>query len=128
MRGTDEFNTKTIEVPARASSLNSNDVFLLKTNQVCYLWCGKVTELEDSPARSPWHGPFPSPHINLVSFCDGLGFVSHSQGCSGDEREMAKNVADIISKRDKQTVLEGQEPVEFWVALGGKAPYASDKR
>lgn len=90
VRGTDEFNTKTIEVPARASSLNSNDVFLLRTNQVCYLWCGK--------------------------------------GCSGDEREMAKNVADIISKRDKQTVLEGQEPAEFWAALGGKAPYASDKR
>uniref|UniRef100_A0A8C0G469 Villin like n=1 Tax=Chelonoidis abingdonii TaxID=106734 RepID=A0A8C0G469_CHEAB len=88
--GTDEFNTKTIEVPARASSLNSNDVFLLTTNQVCYLWCGK--------------------------------------GCSGDEREMAKIVANIVSKRDKQTVLEGQEPVEFWAALGGKAPYASDKR
>ncbi|XP_074841267.1 villin-like protein [Carettochelys insculpta] len=90
VRGTDELNTKTIEVPARASSLNSNDIFLLKTSQVCYLWCGK--------------------------------------GCSGDEREVAKMVADIISKRDKQTVLEGQEPAEFWVALGGKAPYASDKR
>ncbi|CAM4597710.1 villin-like protein isoform X1 [Lepidochelys kempii] len=90
VRGTDEINTKTIEVPARASSLNSNDVFLLTTSQVCYLWCGK--------------------------------------GCSGDEREMAKIVANIVSKRDKQTVLEGQEPVEFWAALGGKAPYASDKR
>uniref|UniRef100_A0A8C8SR12 Villin like n=1 Tax=Pelusios castaneus TaxID=367368 RepID=A0A8C8SR12_9SAUR len=90
VRGTDEINTKTIEVPARASSLNSNDVFLLKTSQVCYLWCGK--------------------------------------GCSGDEREMAKTVANIISKQDKQTVLEGQEPADFWVALGGKAPYASDKR
>uniref|UniRef100_A0A2D4MNQ7 HP domain-containing protein n=2 Tax=Micrurus TaxID=8634 RepID=A0A2D4MNQ7_9SAUR len=90
VRGTDEFNTKTVEVPARASSLNSNDVFLLKTNQVCYLWCGK--------------------------------------GCSGDEREMAKTVADVISKWDKQTVLEGQEPAEFWFALGGKAPYASGKR
>ncbi|XP_019363628.1 PREDICTED: villin-like protein [Gavialis gangeticus] len=90
VRGTDEFNTKTIEVPARASSLNSNDVFLLKTTQVCYLWCGK--------------------------------------GCSGDEREMAKTVADIISRHDKQTILEGQEPAEFWVALGGKAPYANSKR
>lgn len=59
--------------------------------------------------------------------CDCLD-VLHAQGCSGDEREMAKNVADIISKRDKQTILEGQEPAEFWVALGGKAPYASDKR
>ncbi|MEE6467429.1 hypothetical protein FKM82_007235 [Ascaphus truei] len=90
VRGTDEFNTKAIEVPARASSLNSNDVFVLKTDSVCYLWCGK--------------------------------------GCSGDEREMAKTVSNIISKQDKQTILEGQEPAEFWVALGGKAPYASEKR
>lgn len=42
VRGTDEMNTKATEVPARASSLNSNDVFLLSTSQVCYLWCGKV--------------------------------------------------------------------------------------
>uniref|UniRef100_A0A8B9ZWL2 Gelsolin-like domain-containing protein n=1 Tax=Anas zonorhyncha TaxID=75864 RepID=A0A8B9ZWL2_9AVES len=90
VRGTSEMNTKATEVPARASSLNSNDVFLLATNQVCYLWCGK--------------------------------------GCSGDEREMAKMVADIVSRRDKHTVLEGQEPAEFWEALGGKAPYASEKR
>uniref|UniRef100_A0A8B9VAF5 Gelsolin-like domain-containing protein n=1 Tax=Anas zonorhyncha TaxID=75864 RepID=A0A8B9VAF5_9AVES len=86
VRGTSEMNTKATEVPARASSLNSNDVFLLATNQVCYLWCGK--------------------------------------GCSGDEREMAKMVADIVSRRDKHTILEGQEPAEFWEALGGKAPYA----
>ncbi|XP_036594754.1 villin-like protein [Trichosurus vulpecula] len=90
VRGTDEYNTKTTEVPARASSLNSSDVFLLATSQICYLWCGK--------------------------------------GCSGDEREMARMVADIISQKDKQTVLEGQEPPSFWEALGGRAPYASDKR
>uniref|UniRef100_A0A8D0L013 Villin like n=1 Tax=Strix occidentalis caurina TaxID=311401 RepID=A0A8D0L013_STROC len=90
VRGTDEMNTKATEVPPRASSLNSNDVFLLTTSQVCYLWCGK--------------------------------------GCSGDEREMAKMVADIVSKGDKHTILEGQEPAEFWEALGGKAPYASEKR
>uniref|UniRef100_A0A663M6M5 Villin like n=1 Tax=Athene cunicularia TaxID=194338 RepID=A0A663M6M5_ATHCN len=90
VRGTDEMNTKATEVPPRASSLNSNDVFLLTTRQVCYLWCGK--------------------------------------GCSGDEREMAKVVADIVSKGDKHTILEGQEPAEFWEALGGKAPYASEKR
>ncbi|CAI9540027.1 unnamed protein product, partial [Staurois parvus] len=90
VRGTDEFNTKATEVPARAASLNSNDVFVLKTDSVCSLWCGK--------------------------------------GCSGDEREMAKTVANIISKQDKQTILEGQEPNEFWVSLGGKAPYSSEKR
>lgn len=42
VRGTDEMNTKATEVPPRASSLNSNDVFLLRTISVCYLWYGKV--------------------------------------------------------------------------------------
>lgn len=88
--GTNEYNTKAFEVPVRASSLNSNDVFVLKTPSCCYLWYGK--------------------------------------GCSGDEREMAKTVADIISKMEKPVIAEGQEPPEFWLALGGKSQYASSKR
>ncbi|XP_058620742.1 advillin isoform X2 [Onychostoma macrolepis] len=90
VRGTHEMNTKATEVPSRATSLNTNDVFLLKTHQNVFLWYGK--------------------------------------GCSGDEREMGKAVADLLSEQDKQIVMEGQEPAAFWVALGGKAPYASDKR
>lgn len=43
VRGTDEMNTKATEVPARASSLNSNDVFLLKTKNVTYMWYGKAS-------------------------------------------------------------------------------------
>ncbi|XP_028289758.1 villin-1 isoform X2 [Gouania willdenowi] len=90
VRGTSELNTKATEVIARASSLNTNDVFLLKTDHMCFLWYGK--------------------------------------GCSGDEREMGKAISEVLSKQDKRVVMEGQEPAEFWVALGGKAPYASDKR
>ncbi|XP_005395703.1 PREDICTED: villin-1 [Chinchilla lanigera] len=90
VRGTNANNTKAFEVLARATSLNSNDIFVLKTPSCCYLWCGK--------------------------------------GCSGDEREMAKMVADTISPTEKQVVVEGQEPANFWMALGGKAPYASTKR
>ncbi|NXS86977.1 VILI protein, partial [Erpornis zantholeuca] len=90
VHGTNEYNTKAFEVPVRASSLNSNDVFVLKTPSCCYLWYGK--------------------------------------GCSGDEREMAKTVADIISKMEKPVIAEGQEPPEFWLALGGKSQYASNKR
>uniref|UniRef100_A0A4W6DCN5 Villin like n=1 Tax=Lates calcarifer TaxID=8187 RepID=A0A4W6DCN5_LATCA len=90
VRGTDELNTKATEVLARASSLNTNDVFLLKTDKTCYLWYGK--------------------------------------GCSGDERVMGRAMSDVLSRQDKQVVMEDQEPAEFWVALGGKAPYASDKR
>ncbi|KAH0513463.1 Villin-1 [Microtus ochrogaster] len=41
VRGTSANNTKAFEVTARATSLNSNDVFILKTPSCCYLWCGK---------------------------------------------------------------------------------------
>uniref|UniRef100_A0A2K5HWW3 HP domain-containing protein n=1 Tax=Colobus angolensis palliatus TaxID=336983 RepID=A0A2K5HWW3_COLAP len=90
VQGTDSQNTKTMEVPARASSLNSNDIFLLVTAGVCYLWFGK--------------------------------------GCNGDQREMARVVVTVISKKNEETVLEGQEPPHFWEALGGRAPYPSKKR
>ncbi|KAF7669288.1 hypothetical protein LDENG_00203310 [Lucifuga dentata] len=90
VRGTNDLNTKATEVMARASSLNTNDVFLLKTDRICHLWYGK--------------------------------------GCSGDERVMGRAISDVLSKQDKQVVMEGQEPAEFWVELGGKAPYANDKR
>ncbi|EHH51429.1 hypothetical protein EGM_10795 [Macaca fascicularis] len=90
VQGTDSQNTKTMEVPARASSLNSNDIFLLVTAGVCYLWFGK--------------------------------------GCNGDQREMARVVVTVISKKNEETVLEGREPPHFWEALGGRAPYPSKKR
>ncbi|XP_029287630.1 advillin isoform X1 [Cottoperca gobio] len=94
VHGSDASNSKAIEVPALATSLNSNDVFLLKCQSGIYLWCGK--------------------------------------GSSGDERAMAKEVSSVIGQNSDQgseeMVAEGQEPIEFWELLGGKAPYASDKR
>uniref|UniRef100_A0AAX7VK62 HP domain-containing protein n=1 Tax=Astatotilapia calliptera TaxID=8154 RepID=A0AAX7VK62_ASTCA len=90
VRGTNELNTKATEVVARAASLSSNDVFLLKTDNISYLWYGK--------------------------------------GCNGDEREMGKAMSDVLSRHEKRVVMEGQEPAEFWIALGGKGSYASDRR
>lgn len=46
VKGTNELNTKATEVVARAASLNTNDVFLLKTDRICYLWYGKVFFME----------------------------------------------------------------------------------
>ncbi|KAM6473002.1 advillin [Liasis olivaceus] len=90
IRGTETFNRKAVEVLASAVSLNSNDVFLLKTQGDHYLWYGK--------------------------------------GSSGDEREMAKELAATICDGLQETVAEGREPAEFWELLGGKAPYSSDKK
>uniref|UniRef100_A0AAX7U5J2 HP domain-containing protein n=1 Tax=Astatotilapia calliptera TaxID=8154 RepID=A0AAX7U5J2_ASTCA len=93
VHGTDQFNTKTIEVPALATSLNSSDVFLLKSQTGMYLWCGK--------------------------------------GSSGDERAMAKEVSSAISQNSprgsEEIIAEGQEPIEFWELLGGKAPYVNQQ-
>ncbi|XP_048856382.1 advillin [Brienomyrus brachyistius] len=41
IHGFEPLNTKSIEVPALAASLNSNDVFLLITQTGRFLWCGK---------------------------------------------------------------------------------------
>lgn len=41
VRGNDSHNTRATEVDARAASLNTNDVFLLKTGGHSYIWCGK---------------------------------------------------------------------------------------
>ncbi|KAM3877586.1 advillin [Diretmus argenteus] len=92
VHGSDPSNTKAIEVPALATSLNSNDIFLLKSQLGIHVWCGK--------------------------------------GSSGDERAMAKEISPVIGQKSgtEEIVAEGQEPVEFWDLLGGKAPYASGKR
>ncbi|KAJ8260187.1 hypothetical protein GJAV_G00178080 [Gymnothorax javanicus] len=82
--------TKAFEVPAVASSLNSNDIFLLHSENLRYIWCGK--------------------------------------GSSGDERNLAKELSAAIGKGSEEIVPEGMEPMDFWNLLGGKAPYANDKR
>lgn len=45
---------------------------------------------------------------------------------------MAKEVSSVIGQKSQrgceEIVAEGQEPIEFWELLGGRAPYASDKR
>ncbi|XP_076410251.1 advillin isoform X1 [Peromyscus maniculatus bairdii] len=90
IQGNDKSNTKAVEVSAFASSLNSNDVFLLRTQTGHYLWYGK--------------------------------------GSSGDERAMAKELVELLCDGSADAVAEGQEPPEFWDLLGGKTPYANDKR
>ncbi|XP_052236637.1 advillin-like isoform X1 [Dreissena polymorpha] len=41
VRGTSILNTKAIQVPMEAASLNSNDVFVIFLKTAVYIWCGK---------------------------------------------------------------------------------------
>ncbi|EMP41923.1 Adseverin [Chelonia mydas] len=77
--------TRIVEVDVDATSLNSNDVFVLKlpTNSG-YTWVGK--------------------------------------GASREEEKGAQYVARIL-KCQTARIVEGQEPEEFWTALGGKKKY-----
>lgn len=41
VRGTNDINTRGVQVPASASSLNSSDCFVLKTDDAVYVWQGR---------------------------------------------------------------------------------------
>jgi len=59
------------------------------------------------------------------------GYLWYGKGCSGDERELAKEVAGLVAPRFKDDfviVLEAKEPSAFWELLGGKAEYATGGR
>ena len=43
VRGTNEFDTRAVQVGEKASSLNSNDCFVLLTSPDTYIWYGKVS-------------------------------------------------------------------------------------
>lgn len=72
MQGTDNYNSRTMEVPARASALNSSDIFLLDTASICYVWFGKVppTLTTRAPGRGARQGWGPSP--GDADFCPTL--------------------------------------------------------
>nr|KAF6493713.1 advillin [Rousettus aegyptiacus] len=55
-------------------------------------------------------------------------YLWYGKGSSGDERAMAKELAGFLCNGTEDAVAEGQEPTEFWDLLGGKTPYANDKR
>ena len=56
------------------------------------------------------------------------GYLWYGKGCSGDERELAKELANRLAPRfadDFDKVLENKEPETFWHLLGGRGPYNS---
>uniref|UniRef100_A0A4W2GMH4 Villin like n=1 Tax=Bos indicus x Bos taurus TaxID=30522 RepID=A0A4W2GMH4_BOBOX len=108
---------------------------------VLYLWQGlQATAHEISALRGNaeeldlWYrGALVQEHVTMGSepphfLAIFQGQLVIFQGCSGDQREMARTVVTIICREDMEIVLEGQEPPNFWEALGGRAPYRSNKR
>lgn len=93
IRGTNALNTYGVQVAERASSLNSEDSFVLITPKKAFIWRGSVANT--------------------------------------DELTVAANIAGILAPdynnsggREIVSVSEGEEPEDFWHALGGKGEYA----
>uniref|UniRef100_A0A8B9LPA9 Macrophage-capping protein n=1 Tax=Astyanax mexicanus TaxID=7994 RepID=A0A8B9LPA9_ASTMX len=82
--------TRISEVDAVASSLNSNDAYLLKVPEgEGYMWVGK--------------------------------------GASEEEEHGVKYMSELLQCKMKR-ITEGQEPGDFWKALGGKTEYQTSER
>lgn len=97
VHGTHIFNTKAHEIRARARELHSDDSFVV------------ITDGGIGPKRARvWKG----------------------KGASDDEKEIALSAARILLGPDHEghieEVNEGDEPDEFWAALGGKEEYVSE--
>lgn len=72
IRGTNEFNTRAIQVPEKASSLNSGDVFCLETPKNVFLWFGKnCTGDEREFAKSIVKGIVPGRGASFESVMEG---------------------------------------------------------
>ncbi|TRY98540.1 hypothetical protein DNTS_025156 [Danionella cerebrum] len=81
--------TRISEVDAKASSLNSNDAYLLKLPQ-------------------------------------GEGYIWNGKGAKEEEEKGAKYMSKKLKCKTK-TIIEGKEPEDFWMALGGKTEYQTSK-
>lgn len=95
IKGSNASDTKAVEVPASASSLNSGDAFvaILPGTATAYLWLGKGSNDTERQAAN--------------QLADRL---VHAWNSKASGLKVVK-------------VDEGAEPEEFWSALGGKSEY-----
>lgn len=113
IRGTCAEDVRAGELPPLASSLASDDVFILKSANVVYVWKGIVSIWTRQPTQ---------PEITQNS-----DFRIDPQGGSDFEKEMAAVVVNTIAPEGQAEVIdEGSEPDQFWELLNGKADYDTE--
>lgn len=99
VRGTSDLDTRAVQVADDAACLNSGDCFVLRLHGTVTGAAGRVIA---------WEG----------------------RGASDDEKRCAKTIAETlapdvgVTPADVEVVAEGDEPAEFWSAVGGKKAYA----
>ncbi|XP_049954281.1 gelsolin, cytoplasmic isoform X1 [Schistocerca serialis cubense] len=89
VRGTCPDDVRAVQVPEVASSLQSDDVFVLEIPGKTFVWLGKLS--------------------------------------NDEEKEFGAHASALVSPDVTVTTInEGDEPDEFWGALGGKGDYLSE--
>ena len=84
IKGTNEINTRAVEVTARAASLNSNDVFLMKTPDKSFVWEGSGAS-DDEKAFAHFVANHAAPDIDLVKVCEGKETEEFWENIGGKE-------------------------------------------
>lgn len=105
VQGTDSYNTRTVEVQARASALNSSDIFLLVTASTCYLWFGKVpitlaTRLMPRAVCQARDGSTPQRRQTSCPASDRPG-VGQGQGHSGELNMTGRSGSLLVRGRPR---------------------------
>ena len=113
IRGATEASTRTREVACRPESLNSTDAFVLRESGqdgVYFIWYGALCS-EEEEARAARAA------VRMYTTLLERGKNTDTDGDAPDESKV-----DV--ERVFQTIREGKEPPEFWLALGGRGDYA----
>ena len=72
----------TLQVPSRASSLNTNDVFIIETNKNTYIWVGQVHILLTDLHLNTVDMPLTNRYHNYVSHISYLSLSTVTMNCS----------------------------------------------
>ncbi|KAL4216978.1 hypothetical protein ACF0H5_023435 [Mactra antiquata] len=115
VRGTSELNTKSVQVPMEAASLNSNDVFVVFSKTATYIWCGKGSTGDEREAakrvakRSPRDQTIVIEGQEKAAFWDAIGgkgeYISDKQ-LSDPESEHPARLFQLSNASGRFTVDE----------------------
>ncbi len=84
------------------------------------------TELATKAVQVPLEAASLNTNDCFVLVSPAETYIWLGRGSTGDEREMAKNLA-FKTDRDPTLVTEGQEKADFWAAIGGQGAYMDER-
>uniref|UniRef100_UPI00406D5242 villin n=3 Tax=Paralvinella sulfincola TaxID=644278 RepID=UPI00406D5242 len=120
VRGTSQYNTKAEQVPCRAESLNSNDVFVLFSKGGTYVWAGKGCTGDEREMAKKIASKSPKGYIMIVEgqekeeFWDLLGGkTEYASDFSLKQAENEHRPSRLFQCSNASGVFKAEEIVDF---------------